>query len=253
MYIKYIDLIFYRAALNLRAEGAKYYLGILWWVIEPVLYLAVFYVVFEMGLRQGGDGYVSFLLCGLVVWKWFDSCIKTCSLSIVQNVDIMYQIDMPKVLFPLIMIATGSFKFLIILLVFLGFLLVAGDVNMDGWGWLIVVMFIQLFLILAIGLFVAALVPVALDLSFVVNYTMMMLFFASGIFFDINSMSAEAQKLLSYNPFMTIIDTYRSVLLVGEKPNFDKLFPVIMFSVVLLMVDLYLFRKLNKVFPRLVN
>jgi ABC-type polysaccharide/polyol phosphate export permease len=52
---------------------------------------------------------------------------------------------------------------------------------------------------------------------------------------------------------MTIIDTYRSVLLLGEKPNFDKLFPFIIFSMVLLMVDLYLFKKLNKVFPRLVN
>jgi lipopolysaccharide transport system permease protein len=165
----------------------------------------------------------------------------------------MYQIDMPKILFPAIMIATGTFKFLMILVVFLGFLLISNDAKIETWGWLIVMLLVQLLLIIALGLLVAALVPVALDLTFVVNYTMMMLFFASGIFFDINAMSAEAQSLLSYNPFMVVIDSYRMVLLGGQAPDFEKLWPVISFSIVLIAVDWWIFKKLNKIFPRLVN
>jgi len=249
----YLDLIYFRSILNLKAEASRYFLGVLWWVIEPVLYLAVFYFVFEMGLRSGGEGFVSFLLCGLVSWKWFDNSIKSCAVSITQNVGIMYQLYLPKFIFPLIAILTGFFRFLIILLIFILFLLL-NDIQVQySWFWLPFVIFVQLLLILGAGLLVAAVVPLVPDLRHIVNYTMLLLFFSSGIFFDINSMSPEVQDILVYNPFMVIIDSYRSVLLDGESPRMLPMLIISGSSFVLLLINFFIYRQFDRAFPRLVN
>ena len=70
---QHLELVWYKAYADLRAEAARAYLGVLWWVLEPLLYICVFYVVFGILLDRGGQGFVSFMLCGLVVWRWFSS------------------------------------------------------------------------------------------------------------------------------------------------------------------------------------
>ena len=38
----YLELILYKAYADLRVEAARGYLGMLWWVLEPVLYMGAF-------------------------------------------------------------------------------------------------------------------------------------------------------------------------------------------------------------------
>jgi lipopolysaccharide transport system permease protein len=48
---RYLELILYRAYADLKAEAARGYLGVLWWIIEPLLYLGMFsvYFIYEIG------------------------------------------------------------------------------------------------------------------------------------------------------------------------------------------------------------
>ena len=48
----YLDLIWYKVYAELSAEAARTWLGILWWVIEPVLYMSVFYLIFGIIFQQ---------------------------------------------------------------------------------------------------------------------------------------------------------------------------------------------------------
>lgn len=54
------------------------------------MYMGAFYVIFGLIFRQRGTDYVPFLLCGLVVWKWFDSAIRNASTSITHNMRLIY-------------------------------------------------------------------------------------------------------------------------------------------------------------------
>ena len=56
--MKYLDIIFYKTWADLRAEASRAYIGFLWWFIEPILYMGTFYVLFGLGLRMGGEGFV---------------------------------------------------------------------------------------------------------------------------------------------------------------------------------------------------
>lgn len=250
----YIDLVLYRGLSELRAEASRAYLGIIWWVMEPLLYVGVFYVVFDLGFRRGGEGFVPYLLCGLVPWKWFDGTVRSASNVISASVGLMRQVYLPKYLLPLAVVVTNSLKFLIILAILLVFLALNGA---PLWSaallYLPLVMAVQLMLTLAVGGLAAAIVPLIPDLRYVVNYGMTMLFFMSGIFFSLADLSPEAQAYLVFNPVLQIIDAYRAVLLHGQAPVLYPLAVIVLVSLVLLVGVLGIFKYFDRVYPRVIS
>ena len=59
------------ARLSLKANAQRYFLGYLWWVLEPLLWVAVFYVVFEVLLKNGRADFLIFLAVGKLTFIWF--------------------------------------------------------------------------------------------------------------------------------------------------------------------------------------
>lgn len=250
----HIDLVLYRGLSELRAEASRSYLGVIWWVMEPALYVGVFYLVFDLGFRRGGDDFVPYLLCGLVPWKWFDGTVRSASNILSASVGLMRQLYLPKYLLPLAVVVTNTLKFGIILAILLVFLLAYGlPVFSSAMIYLPLVVFVQLLLILAIGGLAAALVPLLPDLRYVVNYGMTMMFFMSGIFFSLSDMSPEAQQVLMLNPMLLVIDGYRAVLLHNVAPSMVHLGAVAGFSALMLLLVWQLFRRFDRIYPRVIG
>lgn len=91
---RYGYLLFYQAKAELKQEVSKKYLGVIWWFLDPILYMSVFYALFATGLRGGqkGEEFVWFLFCGLVPWKWFANSVENCSRAIVSNGGLVSQV-----------------------------------------------------------------------------------------------------------------------------------------------------------------
>ena len=250
----HIDLVLYRGLSELRAEASRSYLGVIWWVMEPALYVGVFYLVFDLGFKRGGEDFVPYLLCGLVPWKWFDGTVRSGSNILSASVGLMRQLYLPKYLLPLAVVVTNTLKFGIILAILLAFLLAYGlPVFSAAMIYLPLVVFVQLLLILAVGGLAAALVPLLPDLRYVVNYGMTMMFFMSGIFFSLSDMSPEAQQYLMLNPMLLVIDGYRDVLLHNTAPSLQHMGAVAGASVVLLLLVWQMFKRFDRVYPRVIG
>lgn len=250
----HIDLVLYRGISELRTEASRAYLGMIWWIVEPMLYVGVFYIVFELGLRRGGDGFVAYLLCGLVTWKWFDGTVRSSANIISMSLGLMHQVYLPKYLLPLSVLVANTIKFWIIFMILCLFLWLNDSLMLGPALWsLPALMFIQLLLILAVGGLAAALVPLVPDLRYVVNYGMTMLFFLSGIFFSLSDMSPEAQALLQFNPMLVLIDAYRAVLLHGAWPEPYPLVRIALASFAVLLLVAALFQRFDRVYPRVVG
>ena len=250
---RYIELITYRALADFRSEVSRMYLGVLWWVLEPLLYVSIFYVVFGLGFRQASEMYVPFLLCGLIVWKWFDSTVRTASGTIAQSVGIMSQVYLPKVVFPMITVLTNGLKFLIILAIFLVFLHLYGLPARVTWLWLLAVVPLQLLFVASLAALCAGLVPVLPDFGHAINYGMTFLFFASGIFFDVATIGPAAHHILTFNPALQMIELYRGVLLRGEAPAVGPVLYLLGWIAVTTILSALLYRKMDRVYPRLVG
>jgi lipopolysaccharide transport system permease protein len=245
----YLELIWYKGLADLHAEAARAYVGFIWWILEPLLYMAAFYVAFGLGLRGGGTHTLTFLLCGLVPWKWFSSTIQSGSNSIQANSGLIQQVYLPKYVLPCMVLVTNSMKFLIILGLLL--LLVAGLHGVAvSWLALPVVVLVELMLVAALASLAAALVPLLPDLSLVIDNGLLVLMFVSGVFNDVSRLPATLAYLLSFNPMVQVIAAYRAVLLDQTWPAWGELAWVAVFSGLLYAFAFSLLRRFDRVYPK---
>jgi lipopolysaccharide transport system permease protein len=218
---EYLELIFWKAMAELQAEAARAYIGILWWVAEPALYMLAFYTAFGLGLRGGGEQAVFFLLCGLVPWKWFTSGVQNGSGSIQANSGLIQQVYLPKLILPLVSIFTNTIKFIIVLTILMLILTAFGHGPDVTWFGLPVVIAVELLLIVAAGSLAASILPIFPDIKLVVDNGLMVLMFVSGVFFDMSRLPPQA--VLRYNPLIPILEGFRAPLLRHEWPDWQAL------------------------------
>lgn len=249
--MKYRELILYSVYADLRSEVARRLLGFLWWVLEPLMFMAVFYVVFGLGLRQGGENYVAFLLTGMVAWKWFDSSVRQCSSVIAMNAGLIQQVFIPKYALALIQVLSNTFKFLIVLLLLLGLIWALGNTPTWAWLYLPLLLLVQFVVILSVGFFLTAVVPFAQDLKQVVDNLLMLMMFMSGIFFSMDSLPENMRPYFQLNPMVGIIESYRAILLDGHAPDFILLRNILLTVAPFLCTGLLLLRKYDRRYPKM--
>lgn len=240
-----LELVLYKTYADLKAEAARSYLGLLWWIIEPVLYLCAFYVLFVLVLQRGGPDFVPTFLCGAVVWKWFDSGLKGGSHAISIHRGLLLQVYVPKYIFPVIAVLGSTARFLPVFTVFAIFLLLYGIPAHVTWLAAPMVMLTQLSLVLSLAMLVGAVTPFLPDLKIVIDNGIMLLFFISGVFFNINEVHEPLRSYLLLNPMAVLIDEYRNVMIRGIWPGIGHLASILFFSIALGVLALVLLKQMD--------
>lgn len=251
--LQHIELLRYRALAELRRDSSGMYLGMIWWVLEPILYMLVFYIIFGIGLKKGGIDFVFYLLCGLVPWKWLDSTVRTASGVILASAGLMRQVYFPKWLLPAYIVLANTYKFFIIFSLLILFFLAFGLRPSVVWLAIPLLVLLQLFLVVSLAFLASAIVPLVPDLRFAVNYGMTMLFFLSGVFFNVSELGEPVRSWLLWVPTVLLIDAYREVFLYGLWPNFYGLSKVFLSSLVFFIFGLGLLLRFDKYYPRVVS
>lgn len=214
-----LRIVLYLAYRELRAESERTYIGFLWWVLEPLASLTVYYVVFGLVLIRDIDNYVAFLFVGLVPWRWLQMSVMHGASSIVSAKGLMRQVHLPKVVFPAVTLATDAFKFGVVFVLVVAFALVAGFPVTPAYFWLPVLLLVQALLIAAVTLFAAAITPFFPDLRIVLDNVVRLWFFLSGIFYAVSAFPEQVQTWFRLNPMVPILEGYRLVLLEGSAPD----------------------------------
>lgn len=247
----YAEFVWYRALAEIRADASRGFLGVAWWLAEPILYMGVFFVVFGIVFQQRGENYVSFLLCGLVIWKWFESSVKNAASSIKYNMGLVYQVYLPKVVFPIIALITSTLRFSIVLAVFLIFLWSNGVPITSAWfSDLPLLLLLQLSLMMGVGMIFAAVIPFVPDIKFLLDNGMMLLFFISGIFFRFESVPEQMRVYFDLNPVAILIHNYREVLITGGQADWPSLLPTMIMTLSFLVIGGLQLWKWDKVYAK---
>jgi len=247
----YLELIWYKTLAELRAESAKAYIGFLWWIIEPVIYMLTFFVIFGMVFHKGGEGFIPFLLSGLVAWKWFSSGINSSAKSISKkNAGIMSQVYLPKYIFPTITVITNTIKFLVVFAFLLLALVITGYKPTVAWLALPALIAMQFLLILGFAWLVSSVVPLLPDLQLLLTNIMSLLFFCSGVFFDISKVPGTLGFILKLNPVAILLESYRMILISGEWPDWNYLCLVLGVAILLLWGGSRILKRYDRIYPK---
>lgn len=248
---RYLSLIYYKTYADLRAESERTYVGFLWWIVEPIVSMAVYYLVFSVILNRGGEDYVAFLFAGVVPWRWFQTTIMRGSSSILSARGLMQEVYLPKMVLPVVALLVDTFKFLVVLVLLLAFVLISGHPVTSAYLALPLLLLTELLVIGALTLFAAALIPFVPDLRVVLQNLLRLLFFLSGVFYDLDRFSPEAQHWLRLNPMAVLLESFRQVLLEGEWPNLVRVGAFAAGALVILVAALWLLRRYDYVYPKL--
>ena len=247
-----LELIWVKASLNLRSEASVNYLSYAWWVIEPLLHMVVYYLVFSFLLRRGGENFVAFLLTGLIPWLWFSKTISHTMGSILQGKQLMNQLYIPKLFFPLTSVVQNALKQLIVFVLLFFFLVCYGIHPSVSWINIFPVIFVQFFFIIGCSLIAAISVPFVRDMKFIIPTGLQFMMFCSGIFFSHHDIPQHIHKFFFLNPMAVILASFRDVLIYNVLPNYTLLAYVAVLDFILIIFSVYLYNKLEYVLPRVV-
>lgn len=246
-----IDLVLFSTYAELRAESARSYLGLLWWILEPAMMMAVFWLVFDVILNSGGPDFLPFLLIGLTVWQWMKSCITHAGYAIWSNLGLIRQVRLPVLMFPLVQMFADTVKFFYILGLLLVILWVLGYPPNLAYVALPLLFAVVFLFAAGVGFMFAALVPLVPDLRFVIEQVLLVLMFVSGVVFSLDTVPKELVGLLELNPIVVLLDSARGILLRGEWPNWFELAKVSLISALVCVLGVYCVRRLSPRYPKL--
>lgn len=251
--MRFVELVITKVHLNLKAEAARNYLSYLWWVLEPALFVAVFYLVFGVFMARGGEGFVAFLVCGKIPFLWMSRSVNNSAMAITNGRGLMNQISIPKVFFPTVVVVQDAVKSAVVFALMMLFVWFSGYAVTMSWLAIPVLMLVQLVFIAPLAILGSMLVPFVPDLRFIIATCMMMMMFASGIFYDYKEVILpEHQPLFLANPMALLIDQYRTVLLDGLWPDWIRLGAVALVCAAVLALVLVALWRLDHKYPRLV-
>ncbi len=245
-----IELMLYKAYADLKAEASRYYASILWWLVEPVIYMVAFYVVFGIVFKRGGPGFIPFLLCGLIVWKWFAGSVNQGSNAIIMHLGLIRQIRLEKIILPGAALLNNCFHFFCAFSMYLVFLTIYGYKPSLSWIFLVPLIAIQFLLNSACGCLLSVIVPFVPDIRQLIEKLLMLGFFMSGIFFDINTISGSYRNFFLMNPMARIIDGYRSILLHDKAPHWGPFLFIALLSICLIWAAQRLLKKFDRLYPK---
>lgn len=214
--------------------------------------MTAFYLIFAMGIRGGedGEGFVGFLLAGLVVWKWFSTTVIQGAGSLLGNRGLIQQVYLPKVLLPLIPVTANTLKFGLVLLLLLGYVWVFQ--RTPGWDWLALIPVLAAALLLVVGctLFSASLVPFAEDLRMLINNGMLLLMFLSGVFFNVAEFPEAVRGWFYLNPLVGLFEAVRAVLLSPGLPDWWRVGYAALVGGALGLFGIVVLVRFDRVYPK---
>lgn len=219
----FLDLVWIKAIFNLKSEASRNKLSYAWWILEPLLYMMVFYIVFTKLLDRGGEGYVAYLLSGIVPFMWFAKSVQIASNSILFAQGLLQKIKIDPLFFPLVSSVQSTLKQIPVFIMLIVFLMLYGV--KPGWHWfgLIFIITLQFLLITTSGMLLSLIVPFFKDLQHIIPTLIQFLLFTSGIFFMTDKIPHQWQALFFANPLANIISQYRDIFIHEKWPQWMML------------------------------
>jgi lipopolysaccharide transport system permease protein len=240
---QYFRLIDIMARMALRADATRFFLGYIWWVLEPLLWVGVFYMVFVVIMSTRQPDFLLFLMTGKLTFVWFSKSVTQASNSIVNSKGLVGRINVPKTLFPMAVIQESLYRQIAVFVLLFAFLLGSGYAVTAIWWYLVPLILVNYVIIVACAFVGACLVCIARDFAQLISLGIMFLLFISGIFWDVRGLDDphKIEAVLAVNPMAFIVDCYRQIMMHNTPPDMLHLltigagFGALLYAMVLIM------------------
>lgn len=252
---EYRDLLWMLVKREIITTYKQTILGPIWYFLQPLLTMLVYVIVFGNIARIPTDGLPPplFYLAGIVLWNYFAESFTRTSTTFITNAELFGKVYFPRLLVPISLVISGLIKFLIQLLLFLAVYLwffVKTDLLHPNLWLLSVPCLVVLMAGLGLGFGVAfsSLTTKYRDLTFVIQFGVELLKYATPIIYPMSLLSPRFRQVLWWNPLAHLVETFRFAFLGAGEVSLAGLAYSTGFTLIALVGGIVLFNLIERTF-----
>lgn len=235
--------------LKLRHVGSV--LGFIWTLLNPVLYILTYWIVFSVIIKMGLDNYPLFLIPGYLAWSFTFGAIVNSSDSILQSKELITKIAFPNEIIVITNVAVGFVDFIISLFIFSIVALIFFAPVSSYMIFVPVIIFFQILLTTGVSMLVACISVYYKDVPKLIVILGNIFFFLTPIFYPLELIPSGYQDLALINPLAQIINIYHDLIYYKEFPDMIAILVTGTISLAVFIFGFWVFNKLRYSFAEL--
>jgi lipopolysaccharide transport system permease protein len=226
-------------------------LGYIWWLLDPLLFLAVYYLVVAVVFKRGGANqpFILFLLCGLLPFKFFSQSATQSVTSLSRAEPMIKSISFPKMVLPLSVVFTNFVYFFcgMAVAVFAAVLYGNRFQTWPNWNYIYlpVVMAVMIMFTTGLSIIVSVLSIFFADLKNILTHILKAWYFASPGLYSLDRLPDKIRPYAILNPLAGIMNGYREIIMHNHHPFHRDLLYAFLISAVLMTFGYIIFIKLE--------
>jgi lipopolysaccharide transport system permease protein len=234
---QYRDLFYFLVWRDIKVMYAQTILGFSWAILQPLVQIVIFTVVFGKVAKVSTEGipYVLFSTVAIIPWTYMSQSMTQSSQSLVSQQNLLGKIYFPRLIFPLTSVLAKLVDFGISLLVLLGVSIHYRVLPM------------MMSIPAGVGMWLSALAIRFRDVKHAMPFVVRMLIYSAPIVYSASSIPETYRILYSLNPIVGVIEGYRACLLGTDMP-WLYICPGIITAIILLTSGALYFKRMERVF-----
>ena len=247
---QYRELLYFLTWRDIAVRYKQAVLGVAWAILQPVLTMVVFTVVFGQLAKLPSDGvpYPLFSFAALLPWQLFAGALQRAGGSVVASANLVTKVYFPRLLIPVSAVLAGVVDFAVSLVVLAGMMAWYG-VPLT-WRMLALVPLVVLAIVtaLAVGTWFAALNVEYRDVGYIIPFLVQIWMYASPVVYSANMVPTGIWRVVyGLNPMAGVIQGFRWALL-GTAPPGDLMWVSVVVVGALLASGVAYFRRVERNF-----
>lgn len=253
---RYRDLLVMFIKRDIVTQYKQTILGPTWYFIQPALTTIMYMVVFGgiAGISTDGLPQPLFYLAGIVLWQYFSECLNKTSATFTQNQHIFGKVYFPRLISPLSNVLSNlvrmSIQFLLFLIVYVYYVAVGVDVMPNAYALLLPLLIVMLAgLSLGFGIIISSMTTKYRDLTILFTFIVQLWMYATPVIYPLSTITNEKiRMLMGINPLTSIFEAFKYGILGVGQFSWGGLGYSFGFMVVLLLVGVVVFNKVQRSF-----
>jgi len=245
----YRDLFYFLVWRDIKVLYAQTILGFSWAILNPVVQIIIFSVIFGAVAKvpTGGIPYVLFSTVAIIPWTYMAESMGASSQSLVGGSNMLGKVYFPRIIFPLTPILAKLVDFsisLILIVCVMFYYQVSPTWNLIYLPFLVLLMMV---IPAGIGFWLSALAIRYRDVKFAMPFVIRMLIYSAPILYSASAIPEQYRLLYSLNPIVAVIEGYRACLL-GMPMPWEYILPGAVMGGLVLVFGVMYFRRMERVF-----
>jgi len=244
--VKNHELVWALAMKDLRIRYKRSVLGFMWGLLNPLMMMVIFTVVFSAIARtMAVHNYAIFLISMLLPWTFFVQSLSYAVESIVSNGELLKKVKVAKSVFPAASIIANLINFLLSLVPLVFLLAVLRFPFFWTWLYLPVCLLGLVLFTLGCGFFFAAANVYFRDMSHILQILLTGWFYLSPIMYPFEFLPSRYRLFFRFNPMLYILNGFRLSIYYGQLPSLKSTAISLVIGATALIFGYSFFRRLE--------